>query len=56
MKERTIKITIWLGSFVSGMGFISSILFYKQGFIGLALTQFILVFVNTLFSLEYFEE
>ena len=56
MEEWTIKITIWLGSFVSGMVLVSSILLYKQGFIGLALTQFILVLVTILFALNYLKE
>jgi len=50
------KIAIWFWSFVSGMGLISAILSYKQGFQAMALTQFALVLVTTLVSLKYLEE
>ena len=56
MSEWTIKITILFWSFVSGMGLISSILSYKQGFIEMALTQFALVLATILVSLNYLEE
>lgn len=49
------KIGVWFWSFMSGMGLVSSIVYYKVGFKEMAFTQFALSLVTTLVAILYLE-